>query len=220
MLARFREHNLHHFGTENFLKNDPQLASYNSQTLKAEYSVLSQIPINVAGVFLLSGGRQLGKSTCFKLIMARLLAQQVLPQNIYYLPCDSIVDRTDLYHAVKEFLEQADSTQMRYLFIDEATYVEQWERSIKAIVDEGLMLNVSCHVSSSDKILLEDAITRLPGRRGDAVQTNFELKPLSYREVINLIYPDHLREPAEVQSSNLKEGFKTYLKTGGYITFG
>lgn len=214
MLDRFLEHNRHIQSENAFLTGDPQLLRYSQQKYKADFKVLHALPTDKPGIYTLSGGRQLGKSTCCKLLMARLLREKkTLPGNIAYLPCDSLIDRTDLYHVVKQFLRNIEKEYRAFLFIDEVTYVDDWQRSIKAIADEGLLHNVCCYISGSDRILLEDAAVSLPGRRGISAQQDFELRPLLFRELVHLLHPT--KNPRNTDFPSL---FASYLHTGGYIT--
>ena len=210
MLERFSNHNLHWADPATFAQRDPHLSRLQEVPLIAPYRFLEVFPVQTPGIYTLSGGRQLGKTTCLKQLMLIALQDGVKPEHVFYLACDVILDRSELYEVLKYFLE-SHKFERGYLLIDEVTFVKDWDLTIKAIADEGLLRNVVCCLSGSDKIILEDAISRLPGRRGTAPVQDFELKPLIFPEVIVLLSSlPQWRLP-------LEELFMHYLKTGGYI---
>lgn len=210
MLERFSNHNLHWADTAAFASRDPHLSRLQDAPLKAPYRFLEVFPMQTPGIYTLSGGRQLGKTTCLKQLMSIALREGVEPEHVFYLACDVILDRGEFYAVLKYFLESHEFKR-GYLFIDEVTFVRDWDLTIKALADEGLLRNVVCCLSGSDKIILEDAISRLPGRRGTAPVQDFELKPLLFQEVISLL------STLPEQRLPLEELFMRYLKTGGYI---
>lgn len=87
---------------------------------------------------LLSGARQVGKTTIFRQVIRRLLRQDFPPHNIVYATFDhpilklSGVERTI---GAWEELYQADPGHSRMFFLDEIQFVEGWETWIKHQVD-------------------------------------------------------------------------------------
>lgn len=210
MLEKYATHNRHWTDIEDFRTNDPHLRKLREIRWIAQYQFAKDFSGDMAGIYTLSGGRQIGKSTCFKTVMLKLSESGVRPSDIFYLACDTIVDRTDLYHVLKYFLEKI-SERKGYLFIDEVTFVKEWDLTIKALADEGLFNSVVCCLSGSDKIFIQDAVYRLPGRRGEAGRLDFELNPLLFHDVLSL-FPDEYRGKCA-----LDEWFRKYLTTGGYM---
>ena len=211
MLENYKNHNRHWVNLDDFQNNDPHLNNLRDVEWIAQYEFNKKFPVDVPGIYTLSGGRQLGKSTCFKQQMLKLVRSGVNPAEIFYLACDTILDRHDLYQVLKYFLEN-NASQKGHLFIDEVTFVKEWDLTIKALADEGLFKNVICCLSGSDKIFLQEAIYRLPGRRGESECLDFEIKPLLFHEVLSL-FPDEDTSP-----TSLDEHFSRYITTGGYIT--
>ncbi len=210
MLDRFLNHNLHWQSPTDFRARDPHLSQLKTAAMIAPYPVISAIPLKEPGIYTLSGGRQLGKTTCLKQLMGKALSNKVPVDHIFYLSADTLLDRSELYDIAKFFLESLDG-KLGYLMLDEVTFVSGWDLTIKALADEGLMRNVVCCLSGSDKILLQDAIMRFPGRRGDAQKHDFELHPLLFSEVVSLVSSYRKSTP------DLNELFSLYLKCGGYI---
>ncbi len=211
MLEIYQNHNKHWVSPEEFQNNDPHLSKLKDIKWIAQYEFNKEFPTDIPGIYTLSGGRQLGKSTCFKQQMLKLVHSGVKPAEIFYLACDTILDRKDFYQVIKYFLEN-NVSKKGYLFIDEVTFVKEWDLTIKALADEGLFENVICCLSGSDQIFLQEAIYRLPGRRGQSERLDFEIKPLLFQEVISLL------SDKEASQITLDECFSRYLITGGYIT--
>lgn len=149
--------------------------------------------------------------------MVRALKSGIKAHRIFFLTCDTILDRKDLYYVLKYYLENnVLSGKGRFspsiLFIDEVTYVKDWDLTVKALADEGLLRKVVCCLSASDSILLEDALSRLPGRRGDAERLDFKLHPLLFKDVVDLL------TRRDVLRMELEHLFSRYILTGGYIS--
>lgn len=86
MDTRFLVHNLHLEGTDIFLAQDPQLRKLKSQVYIYTSSLLNEFPFKTAGIYTLTGGRQVGKTTLLKQWMARLLAEGVHANRIAFFP--------------------------------------------------------------------------------------------------------------------------------------
>ncbi len=211
MLKIYQNHNKHWASLEEFENNDPHLSKLKNIKWIAQYDFNKEFNSDIPGIYTLSGGRQLGKSTCFKQQMLKLARLGVKPLEIFYLACDTLLDRHDFYQVLKYFLEN-NVSQKGYLFIDEVTFVKGWDLTIKALADEGLFENVVCCLSGSDKIFLEDAIYRLPGRRGKSECLDFTIKPLLFHDLISLFSNE------DGSQAILDECFSQYMITGGYIT--
>lgn len=201
-------HNRHFGSLDEFLNHDPQLYGLKKLPFVFQYSVEKQLPTNVPGIYTLNGGRQLGKSTVLKKLMSRLMAEGVPPSNIFYIPCDSLTDRTELSALIDRFVAQTDQSHLSYLFLDEVTFLAEWQLVVKSFADAGLFRRQVCVISGSDRIMIDQAVEALPGRRGSASVMDFLLWPLSFAEYVKLTKSDSV--PA-------LESFGRYLNTGGYL---
>jgi len=212
-MDNFTVYNTQWKGLSVFEEQDPHLDKLRSQPLLFDYPFESEFPIDIPGIYVLTGGRQLGKSTTIKKIILRLLKENLSPpENIFYLPCDTISDYQQLHRILQIFLEKCID-QKNFLFIDELTYVKDWNRTLKALVDQGAMKNTCCLITGSDKIVLEDAITALPGRRGKAKQHDFTLTPLSFSQYISLKH----HNPDLLDHDSIMRLFSDYIRCGGYL---
>jgi uncharacterized protein len=172
--------------------------------LEANYPVMD-------GVFLLRGPRQIGKSTLFKSIIKDLLTKKgVNPHNIFYFTCDTVLDLRELYEIVETYLENIPSTQgRRYIFLDEVTYISEWQRAIKQHSDQGNFKNTTVFLTGSNIIDVKQGGELLPGRRGD----------LSLRDLDHFYYPIRFGEFVHMSKTPPKgilEAIDQYMVIGGF----
>ncbi len=212
VLDRFINHNQYRQSLDTYLKTDPHLRALS--TLRHQYDsgwwhvMLEALP----GIYILTGGRQVGKSTSCKLLIKEILLQKTLPsEQILYLPCDEIYDAKELSTVLRYFIESVNA-QRFLLIIDEITYVKHWERVIKALADEGLFRQSTCILTGSDALILKEAAMSFPGRRGVAAETDFHMYPLSFSEYAHLLQPS-----GEFSADELRGLFHKYLHNGGYL---
>ncbi|ACJ18121.1 ATP-binding protein [Coxiella burnetii] len=212
MLESYAIHNLFRESLNAFKQLDPHLRELSE--LRYQYSPHWWEPLtpNTPGIYILTGGRQVGKSTSCKLLIRDWLEKKWLPpKQIFYLPCDEIQDAKTLGEILRSFLDEA-SNQSFLLIIDEVTFVGNWDRVIKALADEGHFKRGLCLLTGSDTLILKEAAMRFPGRRGKASQTDFHVYPLLFSEYVNLLSPQ--KEPT---IEMLATFFKNYLQAGGYL---
>lgn len=245
MRPEFQPHNLFNKNLDLYLNNDPHLGYLKSLKYILEPSLLNEIPLQKPGVYILTGARQVGKSTLLKLLIKQLLLNKTCnPDQIFYLPCDTIISFHELITEIDHFLTQRQQVKFFYLFIDEVTYVKEWDRAIKHFADLGYFRQGSVLITGSDSTILQEGMKRFPGRRGTASKTDFHYYPLSFSEYIRLAEPSlqetvkrvhdagslYLREPFKYQAQDieitlkkdhpeaLSSLFNRYLITGGFLT--
>ena len=97
---RFAPHNLHLDDPEVFREMDPQLRALQRLPIAYRYPMLEHLPVDQPGVYSITGGRRVGKSTVLKQWMADLLDSGVRPQRILYLTGELIDD----HHALVSLL--------------------------------------------------------------------------------------------------------------------
>ncbi|MBI5299028.1 MAG: ATP-binding protein [Deltaproteobacteria bacterium] len=187
MKSDFLIHNLFWEGFESFETNDPHLKKLKGLKYIHKSSLETDIPVLFPGIYMLTGGRQVGKSTLLKLIIKKLLERkQIVAKQIYYLPCDTITDFKQLIFEINNFYESTNKSDYFLLLLDEVTYVREWERAIKSFADAGLFNNAAVIITGSDSLLLKEATMMFPGRRGKSSKVDFHLYPLSFREFVSL----------------------------------
>lgn len=213
MLERYQNHNRFRQSLDEFIHSDPHLHRLSELTYQHHFSWWKQLALDlVPGIYILTGGRQVGKSTsCKQLIQHCLQKELFAPDKIFYLPCDEIYDAKALSDTLRLFLNEV-STEKFLIIIDEITYVKDWDRVIKALADEGYFQHGLCLLTGSDTLILKEAAMRFPGRRGTASKIDFHLHPLSFSEYVGLLSPNKV-----LNNNQLFLLFKNYLICGGYL---
>lgn len=211
----FEIHNLQLESIDAFRVGDPQLRRLNQQALAHRDQLLDQLPTTLAGIYALTGGRQIGKSTLIKQWMLELMESGIDPSAIYYLTGEYIDDHHQLLRIINQLLAKMPNNQLRFLIIDEVTYIKDWDKCIKFLADAGSVENVILMLTGSDTMMLQTAIKRFPGRRGKAATVNFHLYPLSFKETVRLKNKIDLTNP---DIDLLFDEFNQYLIHGGFLT--
>ena len=225
MDIRFTPHNTHKDGIKAFDERDPQLRVLASLPLVHHPALLDKLPRENPGIYTLGGGRQIGKTTLLKQWMKLLISCGTPASNISFFTGELIDDHHALVRLLDEELSEMRSDSVRYLIIDEISYIQGWDRGIKYLADAGLLEDTILMISGSDLSFLKETRMHFPGRRGKAEQTDFHLYPLSFYEFLKLknSIPD-IR--AVLRSSELSmeilfallSEFEQYLLHGGYLT--
>ena len=227
MDIRYKAHNLHWDQPEKFRELDPHLSSLSQLPLVYRFPLLESLPREIPGIYSITGGRQVGKTTLLKQYMADLLQSGVSPGTIAYLPGEMIDDHHGLVRLFSEFIESLEpETSPLFFLLDEVTYISQWDRGIKYLADAGLLRNTILVLTGSDTVVIRDARVCFPGRRGRADRVDFHLFPLSFAEYASLgkgISHDEVQHLTERSTSprelsGLEQLFESYLGHGGYLT--
>jgi predicted AAA+ superfamily ATPase len=211
MIQEFLIHNLFWKENDDFLKKDPHLSYLNDLVLVHPMDWWAQIDWKQPGIYILTGGRQIGKTTSLKLLIKEKLSKQIFrPQDIFYLPCDGVRDYKELLQILTLFFDSRSGEQNSFLLlVDEITYVKEWQRAIKSLADEGLFRKGFCVLTGSDSHLLKEASASFPGRRGRADQHDFHLYPLSFKEYVALV--------SKFKETSMFTLFDQYLQCGGFL---
>ncbi len=216
MDERYLAHNLHWVDPGAFYVTDPHLIQLRDLRFVHPMDWWRDIDWTEPGIYILTGGRQIGKSTSTKLLIRHFLEEnRITPKSMFYLPCDQIDDHHHLARTVRSFLDGLDGGGF-LLVLDEVTFVRGWDRGIKALADEGCFRKGFCILTGSDTVILKEAGARFPGRRGKAVRTDFHIQPLSFRQYVGLTAPQ-LLEGGEAGIAAIFEAFDLYLICGGYL---
>ncbi|MFH0836876.1 MAG: ATP-binding protein, partial [Candidatus Aenigmatarchaeota archaeon] len=210
---------------KNSIENDEKIIS----ALRGEKVLYS---FDIKKNTILFGPRQVGKTTMLKLFIRELLHKGVNPRNIFYFSCEPINKKEELVEVLSEYDNLSHSTKGdKYIFLDEITFVKEWEIGIKYFVETlktGLLIATGSNASS-----LKSGTERLPGRN---IDIKF-LLPLSFREFllrfgsdalvsvlkkhsvnsldINILY----RKIIDIQpfSREIDHKLRIFFHTGGYI---
>jgi uncharacterized protein len=215
MIDIFDFHNTHWSDPKKFMERDPQLSRL--QNLKLIYlsPYLKKFPFRSPGLYVVTGNRQIGKTTFLKQWIHRLVSvKKVKPRDIFYMTGEMVDDHHSLVSIVQSYTKN-NNGKHRYLVIDEVNYIKNWDKGIKFLADGGAFENTTVLLTGSDRIVIEDSIKRFPGRRGLGEHLNFHISPLNFTEVIQLKHPDIKEKQISVRF--LLNELEDYLKHGGYL---
>lgn len=223
--AQFMIHNSHLDDPRNFANMDPQLRMLNKQTYVYSPPLLKLLPETIPGIYSISGGRQIGKTTFLKQWMQRLLTNGINPKSIAYFTGEIIVDHLSLIRQLQAYLQIMPQNTLRYIIIDEVTYIQNWDMGVKFLADAGLLSDVILVITGSDLVIIQEARMRFPGRRGRSKQVDFHIHPLSFYEMLKLTDRiNNLDEQLQKDAANpsfinkTHQQFLRYLIHGGYLT--
>ena len=225
MDPRFRPHNRHLDSVDAFMRFDPHLERLRSQPLVHHFPLQDRLP-DEPGIYSVTGGRQIGKSTILKQKMAALVRSGIPAGQAAYFAGELIDDHHTLVRHLGDFIEEHTDTDRLHIMLDEITYCRDWDRGVKYLADAGRLRNVVLVLTGSDSVVIRDARVRLPGRRGREGQVDFHLFPLQLSEVVELrdaaLFAELGRKeedfPCPDAVRGLFEAFELYLRHGGYLT--
>ncbi len=198
---------------EEIILDDEKIADYEGQTYQYIPSALSEFPEDTDAILTLRGPRQIGKSTTMKLLIRKLLLELKIPKkHIFYFSLDRIEDYNQLYELIDCYLRNVrpGRPQRLYIFLDEISFVREWQRGVKALADEGKLKNATLLLTGSNLLDI----------RGEKLsKIDFEQLPMTFAEFIHLTEPTI--ELADIDNliyykDLLLDRFEKYLITGGF----
>jgi len=171
---------------KNNIENDVHIKKLKRHKYVYKSQLFKSSDLKKDAVYTLRGARQVGKTTLVKLIIKNLLEKSISPRNIFYYSMDLVKDDKELFEIFISWYQTVKKDSKRkYIFFDEATFVKNWEKSIKHIVDTLGLENKTFILTGSSTIDLRKGSDRLPGRRGVSSPDKL-LLPLSFKEFCNL----------------------------------
>lgn len=216
---QFTPNNTHLEDAKQYASLDPHLKRLYRQPYIFHSDLLKKLPRKIPGIYTLGGGRQVGKSTLLKQWIEQLLKEGTCPEAIAFFSGELIRDYHHLYNLVQNQLSEMPRDQLKFLIIDEITYIDDWDKTIKYLADLGEFEQVIIVLTGSDLVLMQDARKRFPGRRGMADVVDFHYYPLSFREYLIL---KKIHIPDEKFSQEMlipiNSAFENYLVHGGFMT--
>lgn len=160
---------------------------------------------------ILLGPRQVGKTTYIKLVIRDLLLyKNIEPRNILYLTCDFINDKDDIKIALNFFDDQSNKSNKRYIFLDEISFVKDWNVLILGLFNSGYLRDKNIYLTGSSSIsLLKETF---PGR--NIIKTIF--LPLQFKEYFDLFY-GKIWNDANISIENIDGFYRSSLNIFPYI---
>lgn len=182
------------------------------------------------GFFSLRGPRQVGKSTMLKLFVHQLIIEKGIDvRKVMYFSCEPLMNKKEIIDVIKLYIDFAGSDEC-YVFLDEITFVPEWEHAIKFLIDSN-MIRGTLYFTGSLASDLKKSKERMPGRE---IKERLIL-PLSFRNYLEhfstIKLTDSLKfnelvDFRKVQSivsellphtKELNEALESYLITGGFL---
>ncbi len=180
-------------------------------------------------IISLRGPRQVGKTSLLKLTIFKLIEQGIDPKAIFYFACDPISSKVELIDLINTYFDFSSEIKTKYIFLDEVTFVEDWELALKYFIDLGTFEGSYLCFTGSSAPELKRGEERMPGRN---IKERYAL-PLSFRDYVGLFTDyrlpllsfEDLADFNKIKtacyklapySNNLLKLFKQYLKCGGF----
>lgn len=111
-----------------------------------------------------------------------------------------------------------DNDKRCYLLLDEITSIPNWQKGIKALVDNDEVKNCTIIATGSQIIDLKDAAERLPGRRGN-IDDSYDkiLLPMKFSEYVSSLNPE-IKDVLEKELSRFSDRESVLIALIGGIT--
>ena len=93
MDIRFLPHNLHMEGLDVFTQQGPNFRALNRQKLVYKSALIDRLPQRIPGIYTITGGWQIGKTTLLKQWIAHLIENGHRPESITYFMGDDFVSQ-------------------------------------------------------------------------------------------------------------------------------
>ncbi|NVM20708.1 MAG: ATP-binding protein [Desulfobacterales bacterium] len=213
------------------IQQDKYIQAFEASKIKWRPPLL-KLPQKEDALHIIKGPRQAGKTTLLKLLIKNLLADKnVSEKDILFLSIDAARSVDEVLEVILYFFKTARTSNRKYLFLDEASFLPEWPRGIKVLIDMGFDRNATYVVTGSSAIDLKKSSEKLPGRRGKG--SDFVLLPLSFGQFLSVLYPQIRLSPVDsisqffqkkeedfldllMYKTELDGALHAYLQTGGF----
>ena len=156
-------------------------------------------------ILILTGLRRVGKTTIMKQVVKMLLKENK-PEDIFFISLDAFnLLEFSIHQLIEEYrkIHKKSSSEHFYLFLDEVSSKENFEKELKSIYDHE-SIKVIC--SSSIATLLRDKKAMLTGRT-----KTIEVMPLDFQEFLQF----KGAKISKADNAKLESYFEDYLRIGG-----
>lgn len=222
------------WGERGWAADDRQLALLAEQPMRLPAELVGTIELTSAGIHVLRGPRQVGKTTDLKLLVRRALAEGQHARSVVYLTLDLIEGEhhAELARTIQRAKALARHSGSSIVLLDEVTGVPRWQTAVKAIWDDGTIgEDVVICTGSSAIDLQRGAAERLPGRRGagrdhlvlgqtfasfaEAVKDSIPASPRLTIADMRTPEGEAALHEGRLHGAALKDALSLYLKFGG-----
>jgi len=168
---------------DNWETSDSKMVELASAEIQFSHTnrLVESIDISPSGIILLRGPRQIGKSTLLRQFVKKCLKNGILAQSIVLFDVEQFEDRFQLAGEIKAFVDS--SIGYSIVLLDEFTSIDKWWLALKTLADSGVLANTLVLGTGSSSFDLAEGADLMPGRRGERYPVDYELLPLSYKDV-------------------------------------
>jgi len=213
------------------IQQDKHIRTFEESKIKWRPPLL-KTSLHEDALHIIKGPRQVGKTTLLKLFIRNLLAdKKVSEKDILFLSIDAARSVDEVVEVILYYFKTIKTSNRRYLFLDEASFLPEWPRGIKVLIDMGFDRNATYVVTGSSAIDLKRSSEKLPGRRGKG--RDFVLLPLSFGQFLSVFYPQIKLAPVDsiseflhkkeedffdlhMYKTEIEGALHVYLQTGGF----
>ncbi len=209
------------WGEKELILADDKLKEVAGRKFQFIHPLLSAFPENEPGVMTLRGPRQIGKTTLSKQIIKKLLLEdKVNPKGIFYYSLNTVSSFLELSDIINAYFQEfGETADFHYVFLDEISFVKEWQRTIKDFAESQWGKKTLFFLTGSSTVDLKFSSERLPGRRGNIKEKDIVFLPLLFKDFAKMVYPesrDWQKGREKLHLPKLKALFKDYLLTGGF----
>jgi predicted AAA+ superfamily ATPase len=151
-LSTLTEQNIWWQGSEQIIL-DPTLAALKDIAYVWESDLLQEFLLDKDLIYILKGPRQVGKTTLLKTLAKKLLERGIFHRNIFYFSCNLVENYSELVEGLDLYLKwiHSKNTERVFVFLDEISFVEDWQRGIKHLADLGKFRNATLILTGSQQ---------------------------------------------------------------------
>ncbi len=150
-----------------------------------------------AGVFVIRGPRQIGKTSFLKTLLSGATRAG---KRCFYLSCEAISTHVELLEILKSL------SGSEFLFLDEVSFVPEWSRAVKSLVDAGSTQGF--FITGSNANDLRKGLDLMPGRWGGGGE--IRILPMLFDEF------SAMRASAGFRKLDRIEELELFFKIGGF----
>lgn len=215
---------------KNLIEHDYDIIKWKEKKYKWIPDLVEKISLEPFALHIITGPRQVGKTTIIKLLIKRLLLEKD-PKSIFYINCEDLADYRELLEILNLYLEfkEANSIKNSVILLDEITLPKEWYRAIKSLIDKGKLKNEILIITGSSSIAIKRQVELFPGRRGKG--KDFIIYPLSFRGFLKIIDPELMNKIPLIKNideidnkainalmfeKELNKHLEDYMKYGGF----
>ncbi len=188
---------------------DRHIREWKTQKVRWIPEWIEEISLEPFSLNFVIGPRQVGKTTGLKLLIKRLIDRGSDPEKIVFFNAEALGNLEGFRNMVK-FI--AENFREGFLFIDEITAINGWEKILKSFIDLGLLENFVITCSGSSTAHFSGIPESFMGRRGSG--RDLFVLPLSFGEFAR-VHGIKIKKH-RLFSAELKKLFGKYAATGGF----